>query len=559
MKNNTLKMFDIPLILDEIVPLLKINDLRNLCLVSRQFWTSFIPYLWSKLHFTSLTLLGKHDLGASHSPFLLCHRENQHIRHQYYRQSVRSVKLSARLPHWATTTSDLPLPVPHFPNLRQFKFRNQNILKSTYDKEEPTVNVPATLEFLKSHVSLCVVELLYVETGLGFTKQLKEAFKSLVNLTSLVLHPEGSLTLQDHFVLMEVGQRLEKFHLTTSNPFHCNRLPDSQEIELYKQSMETILPDECKIKDLFLNTEYFRFVMLDFLNRCPLIERLTIRMPPITGATIFRDMATIVREKCARLKHLELTSFGMGHSNQVDLILACNPTINQDSRPGLHSIRARLYVIGVHGSIDAILGHSATLTSICIIQGKGILGYEFHRIATCCTHLRSLITKITFMDSFPIALEEVVGKPWGCRDMRTLSILLSDHCTQPGRDSASEFLRNFYIQTGTLANLEVLSFQLSRAGWVPTRQLFLEGLVELYNLKKLRRFKFHKEEASVLTKQIITTMLEQWPKLEHLAGLLDDFRTPELADWLTELRPDIELSGFNDSELSIQSFSNSRG
>ncbi|KAF9114952.1 hypothetical protein BGX27_009382 [Mortierella sp. AM989] len=548
MQRNAVNPFHIPIVLDEIAPLLSLKDLRQCILVSRTFWSAFVPYAWRNVHFVSLTLQESHDLADFNSPFLLASSRTPAERREFYQHSVQSIKLAAALPFWYRSSSyGLSPTLSCFPNLTQFNFRNQKFIR-TDDRlhEEATVIMPAVLTFLQAHTSLTAVDLSFLQVGPDFVDQLQITMEHLSSLRSLVLTLYGELSLLDHLHILEIGQRLEKFHLSTGSSLCAFSKSSNTELEQYNQRMDTIQADGCMIKDLYIDIGHFEIVMADYLKKCPLLERLIIRTLSTVHSAVYMKLAEAMRENCPRLKHLELKAPQMSEFDQANIIAACCPSTKQDIRPGLYSLKTRFSGAPVSIALDAILGHNSTLTSLSICQGKGVSGPGLHQIVTSCVHLRSLAARVVFMDTIPIAMEVIEGEPWRCRSLCTLSLYFSDFCTSPGRLPASMFLNNLYVQVGTLNLLEVLSFRVGRAGWVPTRQLFLDGIVQFHNLKRLRRFGFHKEEASVLKKRHVKIMLEQWPRLEQLAGLLEDFRAYGLAQWLMRKRPDLDLSEFND-------------
>ncbi|KAF9208173.1 hypothetical protein BGZ49_009570 [Haplosporangium sp. Z 27] len=310
-------------------------------------------------------------------------------------------------------------------------------------------------------------------------------------------------------------------------------------MEVYRQWIDVMQTANCKIKDLLIMTEFDALVLVDYLKGCSLLERLSFPELPTQPSSLVTSLAKVIQRNCSRLRHLDLISPQLSDSALSEVIVACNPSANQDNGSGLLSLNTRLCGTLVSATLDAIVGHRATLTSLSIRQGKGVTAPGLQRIVTSCVHLRWLNATVIFTDTIPIAMEEIERKPWLCRDLRTLSVCFTDHCTAVGRLPALHFLQNFYAQVGGLDSLEVLSFRMGQAGWVPMRQLFLEGLKQLFRLKTLRRFGFHKEEAAALQKQHIEAMLEQWPKLEQLAGT--NYRGLKISEWLKQVRPNLDL------------------
>ncbi|KAF8936129.1 hypothetical protein EDD21DRAFT_350484 [Dissophora ornata] len=532
MEQCKVSLFDIPLVLDEIASRLELKDLQHCVRVSRSFWSSFVPYLWRDVHFDSLRNQERLKLDDPNSPFLLTSDATPAERREYYHHSIRSIHLSASLAVWPNVSDS-----PCFPNLRRFRLRNQN----RSGEDDPTFTVPHVLSFLAVHWNLQSIELSDVDVGHDFGQRFQAVMAALPYLTQLVLDVNGKLSFLDHLSLLEDSQRLERLHLSIdSSLFEYHDMLKPQ-IELYSQRMKAMKPEVSKIKDLFLNTEHFATVMGDYMQRCPLLERLTVRTMLVVKPTL--DLADIIQDHCPRLRHLDVRSLHLSDNAQARMIVACRKTEEQSQRKsGLESLKIRPHKVSAETTLNAILLHRATLTSIAANQGKGLAASGLQLILTNCVNLRSLTVKLVFSDTLLIPIDEIEGERWNCPNLRSLALLSVDYCTSRGRDDAADYLRYFYRQAGMATTLETLLFQLSNAEWVPTRVLFSDGIKEFHNLKRLRVFGFHKEEASLLKKHHVELMLQMWPKLEQLGGLLDHYCTSGLAAWLTKARPDLELS-----------------
>ncbi|KAG0361304.1 hypothetical protein BGZ54_009150 [Gamsiella multidivaricata] len=537
MEPSRINVFDISLVLDEITRYLTLKDLSRCVQVSQSLWSAFIPYLWRNIHFTSLTTQERCNLIHPNSPFLLLSESTPVGRREYCRSAVRSVRLVAPLPAWPHNLASGPC----FSNLIRFKLQNQ--IKGR-GEEEIIAAVPRILEFLAAHTTLRDIELSHLEIGSDFMDMFNIVMDQLPGLTRLVLFVRGKLTLRDHLLMLKQGQRLEEFHLSIDSSLYEYHELDHTEIELYEQGMREMKAKDSKIKDLCLNTEMFVRIMPDYLQRCVHLERLAIRTISVVQATV--DLADIVRDHCLRLRHLDIRNMHMSGTTQASIIAACTPSAAQPHRPGLESLKLWLNITSMDVVLQSVLSHRTTLTSLSVSQRKGLTAIGLQQIVTNCANLKSLIVKLTFMDTLLIPMDDIKDITWSCRNLITFALLTVDHCTATGRDPAIQYLEYLYTQLGTIPTLEVVSFRMGHAGWIPQRSLFLDGLEQLYNLKRMRIFGFHKEGASMLRRRHIESMLENWPRLEQLAGLLDHYRTFELASWLMKARPDLELSAFSD-------------
>ncbi|KAG0314009.1 hypothetical protein BGZ99_008430 [Dissophora globulifera] len=536
MEQSHATIYDIPLILDEIVAHLDRKDLRHCVCVSRLFWTTFVPYLWRNVHFSSLTRQERLDFAAHNAPFQLTSEFTPPYRRNYYHHSIRSIRLAAPFPIWPSVERG-----PCFPNLTTFSLKNQ---RRGVDQDHAVVIVPRLMAFIRAHWYLQDIELSYIQVESDFAQQLQGALAVLPSLAQLVLNISGKIALQDQLVLLEAGQRLEKFHLSIDSSLFEHQDLQPAELTVYQQRMAAMNGNECRIKDLYLDTELFETIMPDYMKRCPLLERLAIRTLWSGLSTV--DLTDIVHDYCPRIRHLDIRSSHFSDLAQARMITACCPLSIGPHKPGLESLKIRLHNAPAEDTLQAVLSHSTTLTSFNASQGKGLSAAGLQQIVTHCVNLQSLTVRVIFSDTLSIAVDEVESQRWGCSNLRTLAILFVDHCTAPGRVTATKYLTYLYPQIGTLTTLEVLSFRMGNAGWLPLRQLFLDGLKELHNLKQLRVFGFRKEEASMLKRSQLEAMLEMWPRLEQLGGLLDHYRSLEVVRWLMKQRPDLKLSNLND-------------
>ncbi|KAG0001106.1 hypothetical protein BGZ65_003789, partial [Modicella reniformis] len=304
----------------------------------------------------------------------------------------------------------------------------------------------------------------------------------LLALTHLVLNVRGKFPLQDHLRLLEGGQRLEKLHLSIDlSPYESQNLSE-KELEMYQHRISTIKAENSKIKDLCLNTVYFPTVMVDYLQRCPRLERLILRTLSVVHARV--DLSQVIQGYCPKLKHLDIWSLSMKNTTQALLLSACSPsetttTTHGDDRSGLESLKLRLQSDSIDNVLRGILNHKTTLTSLNFSQGRGVTPPGLQLIVGGCMHLKTLIILLHFSDPLSIRMDVVEKEYWNCRHLRTFSVIFNDYCTSIGRDSAV-------------------------------------SLEQLYKLKRLRVFEFSKEGASMLDEHHVKTMLEQWPKLEQL-------------------------------------------
>ncbi|KAF9347467.1 hypothetical protein BGX34_003129, partial [Mortierella sp. NVP85] len=523
------KVFSIPLILDLVTLHLAPTDLSQCVLVCRAFWSAFVPYLWKDVHFSNLTRQEGCDFAT---PPLSESESMAGERRLYYYHSITSIQVVGFLPIWPTLGA-----APVFPRLRRFRLLSQD----WGDIGAPT-SASQALDILETNTTLREIDLSYLNVGQDFVPRFQRTMDHLPVLTQLVLNIRGRLPLLHHLYLLEAGQRLEKLHLSIDTPSRESRALEQQELEVYQDRMSRIKAEMNNIKDLLLKTDFFGLIMTDYLQRCPRLERLTI--PTLSTANARTDLSETIRVNCLGLKHLELRSAQMWMTSQAAIISACSPSGDPgDIRSGLESLTIR-FGRGLFPSIviDEVLSHRGTLTSLSIVQSSALPASTLQLIAKECAHLRTLMIRVVFSDAIEIPMNVIQNEQWSCHCLQTFSILFEDRCTEPGRESAMGFLQYMYAQLGTITTLEVLSFQMGLAGWVPLRHMFLNGLEHLFNLRRLRVFGLHKEEASMLDERLVQTMLERWPRLEQLGGLLESPRTKRLSEWVMDKRPDLDLT-----------------
>ncbi|ORZ27229.1 hypothetical protein BCR41DRAFT_346522 [Lobosporangium transversale] len=451
----------------------------------------------------------------------------------------------------SSSASQSLIPLSHlsfFPNLVRFKFRNQMTSNNRLQTEDIAIVVSRILAFMTVHSTLNEIELSYLKVDADFIQKFSAVMSSLSGLQKLVLTLTGRISLADHLQILKAGLQLEKLHVSVDSSIYENQEVGLTELDMYRQQIELMKSEHGRIKDLSLNTELFEIIIADYLARCPFLEQLVVHSPPTVSSAVYQDISNVIKTHCPRLKHLDIRTVLMGEVPQAKLILACLPSSAAlyEERSGLESIATRLYGSTTDITLNAMLAHQTTLTSVRISQGKGITATGLQRITTSCTHLKSLAVRLIFGDAIPILMDGIANTQWECTKLRSLSILFVDNCTITGREPATQYLQYLYGQIGTMTELETLSFRMGHAGWVPMRHTFIDCLGKLYQLRQLRVFGFRKEEASMLKKHHIEAMLQSWPKLEQLAGLLEDFRTNSLAQWLIESRPDLDLSALND-------------
>jgi hypothetical protein len=519
MEHAASKVFSIPLILDLVTLHLAQTDLSQCVLVCRAFWSAFVPYLWKDVRFSNLT----RQEGSGFAPPPLSESEGMAgERRLFYCHSVTSIQVVGFLPIWPTSV---------FPRLRRFRLLSQD-----------WGDIGQALDILEANTTLREIDLSYLNVGQDFVPRFQRTMDHLPVLTQLVLNIRGRLPLLHHLYLLEAGQRLEKLHLSIDTSSYKSRALDQQELEMYQDQMSRIKAEMNNIKDLLLSTDFFGLIMVDYLQRSPRLERLIIRT--LSAANARTDLSETIRMNCPGLKHLELRSSHMWMTTQAAVISACSPSGDPgDIRSGLESLTIRLgrglFPIIV---IDAILNHRGTLTSLSIVQSSALPASTLQLIAKECAHLRTLMIRVIFSNAIEIPMDVIQNEQWSCHCLQTFSILFEDRCTEPGRESAMGFLQYMYAQLGKITTLEVLSFQMGLAGWVPLRHMFLNGLEHLLNLRRLRVFGLHKEEASMLDERLVQTMLERWPRLEQLGGLLESPRTKRLSEWVMDKRPDLDLT-----------------
>ncbi|KAG0236163.1 hypothetical protein B0O80DRAFT_454987 [Mortierella sp. GBAus27b] len=540
------KALDIPVVMDLITAYLEPEDLQHCLQVCRSFWTAFVPYLWNNLHVRVLTEQERYRFTGPFSPLLLESQGTSTERRSHYRHSVRSIQLMTFLSIWPVPDDNSASDSPTFPHLRRFKLLNQDC-----GNREATATLPRILDFLTLHTTLQEIELSYLQVEQDFMQHLLGTIGHLPALTALVLFVWGKFPLIDHLRLLEAGQRLEKLHLTMDSSLYAPHVLSEEDMETIRQYMAMMDPDKSCIKDLFLNIEFVPKIMIKYLKRCPRLERLTLR-----SMNAYTDLSDVIRDSCPRLKHLELTCAHIQASSQIRILSACCPKDHDNDdyrryqyRAGLESLNIRFHGISQILVLNAVLDHRATLTTLLMMHPPGLLAADVHLIAKTCVQLKTWMVRVYFFDLTPIPVDDMVGEQWNCQHLKTFAILTEDHCTATGRDSAVKFLPYMYTQLSKLTALQVLSFQMGRAGWIPLRQLFLTHVELLYNLKQLRVLGLHKEEASMLDERLVEIMLEQWPKLERLGGLLESPRTKRLSEWLMEKRPDLDLTSLNHARL----------
>ncbi|KAK3823086.1 MAG: hypothetical protein J3Q66DRAFT_437500 [Benniella sp.] len=529
MKQAASTVFSIPLILDLVTLHLAPMDLSQCVLVCRAFWSAFVPYLWKDVRFSNLT----RQEGSDFAPSLLSESEGMAgERRLYYCYSVTSIQVVGFLPLWLTLST-----APVFPRLRRFRLLSQD-----WDDIGAPTTMSQALDILEANTTLREIDLSYLNVGQDFMPRFQRTMDHLPVLTQLVLNIRGRLPLLHHLYLLEACQRLEKLHFSIDTSSYEYRALDQQELEMYQDQMSRIKAEMNNIKDLLLNTDFFGLIMPGYLQRSPRLERLII--PKLSTANARIDLSETIRVNCPGLKHLEIRSAQMWMTSQTEVISACSPSGDPgDIRPGLESLTIRLGR-GLFPSIviDAILDHKGTLTSLSIVQNSPLPASTLQRIVKVCAHLRTLMIRVIFSNAIGIQMNVIQNEQWSCHCLQTFSILFEDRCTEPGRESAMGFLQYMYAQLGTIKTLEVLSFQMGLAGWVPLRHMFLNGLEHLFNLRRLRVFGLHKEEASMLDKRLVQTMLDRWPRLEQLGGLLESPRTKRLSEWVMKKRPDLDLT-----------------
>ncbi|KAF9935864.1 hypothetical protein BGZ67_002926 [Mortierella alpina] len=473
---SPISILDIPLIQDQIARHLSTHDQVSCTLVCRAWSEVFNPILWKFIRISS---------SIQQRRFI---RVWESARYRFYTKTLATAfPLSSSLAHPSTV----------LPNLTTLKCR----LNASCQQNEGIVET--MFRFIQAHESLVRVQLASLTVDDTFPGVFERCVKDHPSLTYLDLSIRGFISVEDLSKVWNDCTRLERLRLRVATYMYYEDAPD---ITL-REPIEDL--QDCRMKDFAIDQEHrcvFDAIVLQFLKRCPLLEKLSL--PLSKGESTLIQLGPLLSAYCPRLQHLQLGSATW--TGLAAVVKACTA--------GLLTLKMPL---ACQNAVPIILEHRLTLTKLDLMTGMGLQSAaELFSIANACPRLIDLALKIKFFDSgrdFVGAREEeretlarLLVQDWVCTKLENLTLELQDCATECPRLPYVEYM---YRQLGRLTALRGLWISFWKEGGIlKLRQGFRANLQSLAGLKELDRLRIDSVEP--LSAEERTWITTQWPSIK---------------------------------------------
>ncbi|KAF8953924.1 hypothetical protein BGZ46_003108 [Entomortierella lignicola] len=447
---STISVFDIYLIQSQICANLTPRDLRRCCLVSRDFYQNFTPFLYQTITITRSATYNKFTRVES---LQALHRYRQHVSQvtcvfariwkilldqQCY--NLKVIK-SLSLPKRPQNQEINKLQIPYFTNLVRACPDLQEVECDHFWFEEPIVQYFCRV--IRNHEGL---------------RELK-----ISNFRAYMWFKHARLFLWSSL-------KLERFYLGNMRTTYQTRRLTPEEIQEFIDLTGEKDPI-FRVRDLALAFRLYDNVsdaLHHYLKRCPHLEQFAV--PDHCFGRVDTNLGKVISENFPNLQHLDVRMTLTTEAAVDELILACN---------NLRSFAGHPKQVSTNRMVTALLKHRESLEKLYLDGGCKITSKQIQSIL-------SSFPKLLVFDAMgpyskidnslekqtlegrgdpilnPIDMEND-ARPWICHNLRVLKLRFmheiyqsNDHGGDDVHEQMGVFPAVFYEQIGQMRELEVL-------------------------------------------------------------------------------------------------------
>ncbi|KAF8925105.1 hypothetical protein BGZ58_001145 [Dissophora ornata] len=453
-------IFDIHFLQDSICAELSPRDLRRCCLVSRDFYQNFTPYLYRSINISRRSVFKK-----------FCTPESLAALGRHCDLVTEFTCVFAKVWKLLLDQRCFNLEVLNSPSL-QYRLQNREVNK---------LQLCHIIALTRSCPRLRVIELSHFWYSDENVDQFCSAIRDHDQLREVKIDHFDYVSCNQTRKMLWSAFKLHRFSLNVMVSHYHQRHIDGLEAERLIALTGTTDP-VFALRDLSLLCKihyYEADTLFRFIRPCPHVERLAI--PSMDAARYLPEMASVIASNMPNLQHLNLQQLTAAPGLIVQLISACNNLRSFVGSPG----QARVSEV-----YKALLNHRETLEELNLIGGHRTSSHYIQTLLSSCPKLEVFEAMgLCFKHwketpkqkmSDPILLAESMLRyagPWACQNLRVLKLRFAgtEKSDEGGDDSGNHesdedgdneedgvgsleevFPRVLYEQISQLSELEVL-------------------------------------------------------------------------------------------------------
>ncbi|KAF8952254.1 hypothetical protein BGZ46_003598 [Entomortierella lignicola] len=447
-----ISVFDIYLLQSQICADLTPRDLRRCCLVSKNFYHSFVPFLYQTITISRKATYNKFTRAES---LQALYRNRQHV--------TQVTCVFAQIWEILLNRQCFNLKV----------IRSLSLPKRPQNQEVNKLQLPNITKLIHACTELRIVELNHFWFDIQNVQEFCRVIRNHNGLQELKIKYFDYMICTLARLLLWSTLRLDCVYLGVIICDYTKRYLTPEEA----QELIDLTGEEdpvFRVRQLDLPSRMFHHeadTLLRYLRRCPNLERLTL--PTMQSVRHIEDVASIISGTLSNLRHLDVSIMSEGGFGVAHLISACN---------SLRSFVGCIKQVSTDHVITALLQHRESLEELYFTEAKGMTSQQIQIILSSFPKLQvfDAMSPYPKIDGGPerrtwegrgdpiFNPKDMLGDtiPWICHNLRVLKLRFVHEVyrdgVHQGEDVGNEdglmgvFPRVLYEQIGQMRDLEVL-------------------------------------------------------------------------------------------------------